>query len=97
MNPVVLASCILIFSALTVLANHGNFGPDESCFHFISKLKRAVVMCFRWTDHLCPKQGVLYVSQNVKFSIFEICVGPSRPWVKEIIEAKAMNNITPSK
>ncbi|XP_054603855.1 C-C motif chemokine 5-like [Nothobranchius furzeri] len=84
-NPVILATCVLIFSSLTILAHESEFAADVCCFHFYSKpLKEANVKSIRWTDNLCPKQGVLFSMKAGRDS----CVDPSQRWVKEIMEVK---------
>uniref|UniRef100_A0A3B4YU63 C-C motif chemokine n=2 Tax=Seriola lalandi dorsalis TaxID=1841481 RepID=A0A3B4YU63_SERLL len=84
-NPVVLVACTLLFSSLAVLASLNSFGPDKCCFDFFSKpLPKKKVVSYKYTDKLCPMEGVLFTMSSER----EICADPSVVWVKNIIEAK---------
>ncbi|XP_039981654.1 C-C motif chemokine 5-like [Xiphias gladius] len=84
-NPIILVACALLFSSLAVLASQNIFGPDKCCFAFISQpLPKKKVMSYKYTDQLCPMDGVLFTMLSAR----EICADPSVVWVKKIIEAK---------
>uniref|UniRef100_UPI0037E886AE C-C motif chemokine 4 homolog n=1 Tax=Semicossyphus pulcher TaxID=241346 RepID=UPI0037E886AE len=85
-TPVILAACILLLSALTVLASESTFGPSECCFEFVSKrLPKKGVLSYKYTDKQCPHKAVLLKMRNGK----EYCTSLSAQWVKDIVEAKA--------
>ncbi|XP_040920635.1 C-C motif chemokine 5-like [Toxotes jaculatrix] len=84
-NPIVLVACMLLLSSLTVMASQSVFGPDECCFNFISHpLPKKRVVSYKYTDKLCPMEGVLFTMLNRA----KLCANPSTEWVKNIIKIK---------
>ncbi|XP_059212786.1 C-C motif chemokine 4-like [Centropristis striata] len=84
-NPVILVTCVVLFSSLAVLASQGAFGPDECCFSFIStKLPKDKVVSFKYTAKQCAVPGVLFTMMNGR----ELCADPSVQWVKNLIKTK---------
>ncbi|XP_069014857.1 C-C motif chemokine 4-like [Embiotoca jacksoni] len=84
-NPVILVTCILLFSTLTVLASQNGFGPKDCCFMFIShRLDKNKVVDFDYTDKMCSMESVLFTMKNGN----KLCVDPSIQWVQNIIKAK---------
>ncbi|KAK2856378.1 hypothetical protein Q5P01_005113 [Channa striata] len=84
-NPIILVACTLLFSSLAVLASQTSFGPSECCFRFRNAmLPRKSVVSYKYTDAMCPMEGVLFTMRNGG----EICADPSKDWVRKIIEGK---------
>ncbi|XP_026174706.1 C-C motif chemokine 5-like [Mastacembelus armatus] len=83
-NPIMLVACTLLFSSLAVLASN-SYGPDKCCFEFIANpLPRKRVVSYRYTDNLCPTEGVIFKMRAGA----EICANPSAEWAKNIIKSK---------
>ncbi|KAM4713110.1 C-C motif chemokine 5-like [Anableps anableps] len=90
-NSVIMATCLLLLSSLALQTYANTFGPDECCFKFVPKpLPKNRVLKFRYTDSLCPMEGVLLTMKNNK----EFCADISQQWVKDIIKAKEKNQTT---
>ncbi|XP_074541817.1 regakine-1-like [Halichoeres trimaculatus] len=84
-NPLILVTCVLLLSALTVLASDNTFGPAECCFKFVSReLPKRRVLRYERTDRLCPREAVLITMKNG--SVY--CANPDEQWVKNIMAAK---------
>ncbi|XP_044026138.1 C-C motif chemokine 4-like [Siniperca chuatsi] len=84
-NPIILVTCILLFTSLTVMASPTSFGPNECCFEFFSRrLPKNRVVRYKHTDKQCPKTAVIFTMMNGA----ELCTNPSEPWVQNIIVAK---------
>ncbi|KAF3702727.1 C-C motif chemokine 4-like Lymphocyte activation gene 1 protein [Channa argus] len=88
-NPMILVACTLLFASLVVLSSQSSFGPSECCFRYRNAvLPKKSVVYYKYTDVLCPMEGVLFTMKNGG----EICADPSKEWVKNIIEAKKRAN-----
>ncbi|XP_041814956.1 C-C motif chemokine 4-like [Chelmon rostratus] len=84
-KPIILMTCVLLFSCLAVLASDNSFSPDECCFDFYSmKLPKNKVVSYKYTDVRCPKSAVILTMKRGG----AFCVDPSLDWVKNIIKAK---------
>ncbi|XP_043961747.1 C-C motif chemokine 4-like [Gambusia affinis] len=87
-NSAIMATCLLLLSSLALQSYASSFGPDECCFKFFPKrLQKSAVVDFKFTDALCPMEGVLFTMKAGK----EICVDPTQQWVKKIIKTKERN------
>uniref|UniRef100_A0A096LSY3 C-C motif chemokine n=2 Tax=Poecilia formosa TaxID=48698 RepID=A0A096LSY3_POEFO len=87
-NSVIMATCLLLLSSLALQTDANSFGPDECCFKFFPKrLQKSAVANFRYTDSLCPMEGVLFLMKGGK----EVCVDATQQWVKKIIKTKEIN------
>ncbi|XP_054900475.1 monocyte chemotactic protein 1B-like [Poeciliopsis prolifica] len=87
-NSIIMATCLLLLSSLALQSYANSFGPDECCFKFYpKKLQQSRVVGFRYTDALCPMEGVLFTMKAGK----EICVDATQQWVKNIIKSKEKN------
>ncbi|XP_020497725.1 monocyte chemotactic protein 1B [Labrus bergylta] len=84
-KPVILVTCVLLLSTLTVLASENTYGPAVCCFQFIEKkLSKNRVLTYRYTNKQCPKKAVIFTMKNGK----EFCANPAEQWVKDIISGK---------
>ncbi|XP_044026134.1 C-C motif chemokine 4-like [Siniperca chuatsi] len=84
-NPIILVTCILLFSSLTVMASQASSGPDDCCFEFYPKrLPKNRVVRYKYTDPRCSKEAVIFTM----ISGAKLCTNPSEPWVQNIITAK---------
>ncbi|XP_058469939.1 chemokine (C-C motif) ligand 38, duplicate 6 [Solea solea] len=82
---ITLVAFILIFSSPAALASRSFYSPDECCFVFYPKpLSVKKVVSYKYTDRMCPMEGVLFTMQ----SNANICGDPSVEWVKNILKAK---------
>ncbi|XP_014327706.1 C-C motif chemokine 4-like [Xiphophorus maculatus] len=87
-NSVIMATCLLLLSSLALQSYANSFGPDECCFKFFPKrLQKSAVVNFRYTDALCPMEGVLFTMKAGR----EVCVDATQQWVKNIIKTKELN------
>ncbi|XP_017277563.1 C-C motif chemokine 3-like [Kryptolebias marmoratus] len=77
----ILLLCILGAALISTSLCH-SIGPDNCCFEFYDKIiRRSLISSYVRTDYRCAKAGVIFTTVKGR----EVCVDPSRPWVKKII------------